>query len=607
MPQTRKTIKCDGLLQRKATIERTSINTESRTVELPVSSETPVGRWFGQEILDHSANSIRLERIRTGGPVLVDHYSDQVGVVDDIRLDPSTRRLVARLRFSNSQRAQEVFQDIADGIRQNVSIGYQVHAMRLESESDNEETYRATDWELYEISIVSIPADINVGVGRSQTFANEIQIDNRGLNMPDPVKAPEAQAQTKENIDVQAIRAQAQTDELNRIRSLTTAGEKFAQYGGVELARQMIEGGKSVQEFREAILEKIPTIDKVGSGGTPATALDLTQKELRGYSLFRAINAAASKDWSKAGFERECSVEISDKLGREARGFFVPYDVLAKRVMSTGAASGGKLVAVEQMPDQFIDRLRMQTLVARLGARYLTGLVGNPDIPAATSGATFYWLNEDENVTDSDLGLKSVGLSPKTVAGSVAMTRRLLMQSTPDIEGLVQDDLLQGMAIAIDNAVINGLGTAASKQPTGILAQAGVKTVAIATAGAPTRQEMRKFKTQLKKDNAFLGSPVFLMNPDIEGTLEDTPIDTGSGRFVLENGKVVGLPVESTNLMPANKILLGNFADVIIGMWGVLDLMPDTAAKAASGGLVLRVFQDVDVAIRHAESFVKSA
>ena len=302
MPQTTpKTIKCDGLLQRKATIERNSINTEARTVELPVSSETPVERWFGQEILDHSANSVRLERIRTGGPVLIDHYSDQVGVVDDIRLDPSTRRLVARLRFSNSQRAQEVFQDIVDGIRQNVSIGYQVHAMRLESESENEEIYRATDWELYEVSIVSMPADITVGVGRSQTFSNEIKVEQRGLNMPE-VKAPEVQAQPNETVNVDAIRTEARNAELDRIRNLTTAGEKFAQYGGVELARQMIDSGKSLQEFRNAILEKVPTIDKVGSGGTPATALDLTQGELRNYSLFRAINAAASGDWKKAGF-----------------------------------------------------------------------------------------------------------------------------------------------------------------------------------------------------------------------------------------------------------------------------------------------------------------
>ena len=608
------TIKAAGLLQRTASIARSDIVEETRTVKLSVSSEALVPRWFGQEILDHSPRSIRFERIRKGAPVLLDHYGNQVGVVESFEL--AGKRTVATIRFGNSQEAQDVFADVRDGIRQNVSIGYRVHKMVLETGSDDEEqrVYRVTDWEPYEVSIVSIPADISVGVGRAADFAHDIMIE-RGLTMDKDndngqgtstaKSVTETAATTPQPIDRDALTTEVRNQEQRRIRDLEALGERFERYDGHTMARQFIRDGRSVAEFRNSLLEKIPTLDKAGSGDKPAGALDLSAADTKRYSLLRAINAATTGDWSKAGFEQECSVAVSDKLGREARGFYVPYDVLlGKRTMSTAAATGGRLVNDEYMPGEFIDRLRQQTLVSRLGARYLTGLVGNPDIPGGATGATFYWLGEDENVSNSDITFRSVNLSPKTVAGAVAMTRRLMLQSSPDIEGLVQDELLYGMALAIDTAVIKGSGT--NNQPKGILNQADLLTVALADEGAPTRKELRQFKTVMKKANSFLGNPIFLTTPDIEAHLEDEPIDVGSGRFLLENGRALGHTVEGSNIMPDNSLILGNFADVIIGMWGVLDLMPDKAAKAASGGLVLRVFQDVDVAIRHPQSFVKA-
>ena len=613
MPQQRKkTIKADGLLTRNFAVEANGIDVEARTVTLSVSSETKVERWFGWEILDHKPSSIRVDRIKNAAPVIDDHWGDQIGVIDDFSI--KNKRCFAVLRFGNSQRAIEVFQDILDGIRRNVSIGYTVHRMQLEESSpdgnSDNDVYRAIDWEPYEISIVRIPADTSVGVGRAAEFAHEITIV-KGSNMDDdqgiqkPAAQPTADNSKLINIDRSQIERDVRSKELQRINDLNALGVKFRQYGGEEMAKQYVSDGRSVEEFRNALLEKIPTVEKAGSGGKPAGALDLSEKDKSTYSLFRAITAANSGDWSKAGFELECAVAVSEKLGRQARGFYVPYDVLGRsqRTMTTAQDSGGRLVATDYMPDEFIERLRTQTIVSTLGARYLTGLVGNPEIPGGESGATFYWLDESENVSDSDLGFRSVGMSPKTVAGAVPLTRRLLMQSSPSMEALIEDDLRKGMALAIDKAAITGAG---GKSPTGVLNQAGALTQTLAAAGNPTRTEMIKFKTKMKKANSYIGNPVFLVDPELEEHFESTPIDAGSGRFLLENGRVVGHNMVSTNIMPADTVLFGNFSDMLIGMWGVLDLMPDKAKLAASGGLVLRIFQDVDIAIRHPQSFVKS-
>lgn len=141
------------------------IDDERRTVELTFSSEEPYERWWGTEVLDHSAGSIRLDRLNAGGALLMDHNTrDQIGVVERAWIEGRKGRAI--VRFGRSSRAEEIFQDVKDGIRKLVSVGYRIHDLVLERETDGQGTYRATDWEPYEISLVAVPADPTVGVGR---------------------------------------------------------------------------------------------------------------------------------------------------------------------------------------------------------------------------------------------------------------------------------------------------------------------------------------------------------------------------------------------------------------------------------------------------------
>ena len=150
------------------------IDEEARTVELSFSSEAPYGRYWGTEILGHGEDEVRLGRLRDGGAVMVNHRGDQIGVVEDARIDPEEKKGRALLRFSQNTDPDEprfgnkVFADIVDGIRRNVSVGYEIHRLTLVEQTEEEDVYRATDWEPFEISIVNVPADPNVGVGRAK-------------------------------------------------------------------------------------------------------------------------------------------------------------------------------------------------------------------------------------------------------------------------------------------------------------------------------------------------------------------------------------------------------------------------------------------------------
>ncbi len=154
--------------QRSVAVE--SVDADDNTVELSFSSESPVVRSFGDEVLSHEPGAMREERITASAPLLVNHdRNDQIGVIERVEVSAGQGRAV--VRFSRSPRAQEFLQDVRDGIRRNVSVSYDIHATRVEPRAGQRDLVTVTDWSPQEISIVSVPADFSVGVGRSQETA----------------------------------------------------------------------------------------------------------------------------------------------------------------------------------------------------------------------------------------------------------------------------------------------------------------------------------------------------------------------------------------------------------------------------------------------------
>jgi len=586
-----------GDLTRSFNFNRSAIDEEARTVELAFSSEAPVERWFGMEVLDHSIEAVDLERLNNGGaPLLLNHNSnDQIGVVENARVESGKGR--ALVRFSKSEKAQEIFQDVVDGIRTCISVGYRILEMKLEESTDEVDTYRATKWQPYEISSVPIPADaFGAGVGRS-----EIKGDNETtiLNFKTKEKERKMTEKTKEitpTIDVKDVQNKAMEAERSRVTGINAIVEAHPQLQDV--ARQFIDSGKSLDEFRKVALDKVTIKDVKTPNERMSADLDMSNKDKNEYSLFRAINAAVTGDWRNAGFELEASLAIADKLGRNARGFFVPTDIFAnKRAMSTGGAgTGAEFVGTDHMGNAFIDALTNKSVVAGLGAQVLSGLEGNVDIPKLISGATWGWIDEDADAGENDAVTGSLDLSPKTVAGGIPMSRRLLKQSSPSIEQMVRNDLVRGAALAIDLAALSGAGGSA---PTGILNTTGVGSV----AGIDSYGKMIDLWSKVAADNADVANMAYVLNATNAGTLMQAPKDTGSGIMTMTDGKINGYQAMVSNQLPGNKVVFGDFSQLVIGMWGVLDIVADTSTKAKSGGLVLRAFQDADIGIKHAESF----
>jgi HK97 family phage major capsid protein len=588
-------------LQRAFTVKREAVNLEARTVELAFASETGYERYWGMEILDVTATSMRLGRMTSGANLLCDHDStDVVGVVESVSIG-ADRVARALVRFGKSARAQEVFQDVADGIRRNVSVGYMIHRAVLVESTDGLDTYRVTDWEPFEVSMVSVPADASVGVGRSA--ASTTALATTATLAPATPQTFTFTPKGRLMSDIQAPAAAAAAEQRNHALEISKLAATIAAPGAGDLALKSIQAGHTVEQFQAEVLRNLSLKP------LPTAAIGMTAKEGQRYSVLRAIRALTDKDWTHAGFERECHNAILKRSGMgEApnNGFFVPYEV-QKRDMSAGTANaGGVLVATDNLASSFIDLLRNRAVVAQLGATMLSGLQGNVTIPKQTAGGTAYWLtNETTAITESQQTLGQLSMTPKNVGAYTEISRQLMMQSSPAADMLVMNDLSRVLALAIDLAALEGSG--ASGQPTGI---SNTGSIGAVTGTTLAYAGILEFQTDVAAANALAGNCAYVTTPAVAALLAarqrfsstDTPLWQGN---VLD-GTMSGFRAMSTNQVTAASMIFGDFSQVVIGEWGMLELALNPYANFTAAISGVRAIQTVDVGIRYAGAFARA-
>lgn len=530
---------------------------DDRRVSMAISSETPVERSYGSEVLDHGAESIDLSFLNSGrAPLLLDHDPEkQIGVIESVSLDGLARKLRATVRFGKSALASEVYGDVADNIRGNVSIGYSISKMQKDKDG---RTYRAVAWRPMEASIVSIPADVTVGVGR---------------NLEEVIsEAVVFEPQITETV----------TEEIRAVETEVATPKETKMENSVQVAADSRAYDAPVQE------------------------VGLSKTEIKRFSLMRAINALANPTdraaQRAAAFEFECSEAAQRAFGQSAQGILIPADVLRqwnKRDLNSSDDAG--LVGQNFRPDAFVDALRNASSVMQAGATMLTGLQGNVKIPKKSATSSGGWFAEGSAASESEMTITSITMAPKTVGAYTDVTRNLMMQGSPDVESLIRTDLAESLALAIDLGALAGTGS--SGQPTGIKATSGINTKDFAATN-PTFAEIVGMETEVGTDNALRGNLAYILNAAMYGALKTTTKDSGSGQFVVEpNGNVNGRKVIVSNQVAAGDAYFGNFADLLIGMWGGLDILVDPYTASTTGTVRVVAMQSVDVAVRHAVSF----
>lgn len=566
------------------------VDEEKRTAMIAVSSEEPVMRSFGYEVLEHTKEAIDLSFLNSGrAPLLVDHDpTQQIGVVESVELDESTRRLRAKVRFGKSSLAREAFDDVVDGIRANISVGYSIDKL----EKKEKDTYIAKSWKPVEASLVSIPADVTVGVGRSSETS---------INPEEKPTETIKESIMTDTVDVAAIEAEARKAAQRNAAEIAELG---ARHNLNDMARSAIQAGKSIDEFRGEVLEKIGS-DKA----LESHEIGMNKEEVRNFSLVRAIRALANPNdraaQEAAAFEFECSRAAAEQYGRTAQGILLPAEVMRTWKRDLNSADEADLFGEDYRGGDFIDVLRNASSVMSAGATMLSGLSGDVKIPKKLTAAQAAWIStEGGAAAESEMTVGNVSMTPKSLGAYTDVTRQLLLQSSLSIENLIRDDLVQALGLAIDKAALEGTGT--SGQPTGILNTTGINTTTFAAAN-PTFAELVAMETALAEDNANVGNLGYIMPASMYGALKTTEKASGTAQFVVEpQGTVNGYRTIVSNQATAGNAYFGNFSDLLVGMFGGLDITVDPYTHSTSGTVRVVALQSVDTAVRHAQSFCVS-
>lgn len=593
-------------------------------MEFTFSSEQPVERYFGTEVLSHEREAANLERLNDGAPFLWNHDRDAVlGVVRMAEIG-ADRRGRTRIKWSRNAMAQEKRQDVDDGILRNVSFAYSIDAVE-----EREDQVVVTKWTPLEVSLVSIPADNTVGLGRafdegdSMTEVEpEASSDAEGSQQaPDapsraaeeaeaataasPISQPEPQDPEMEAPapDMEVIRSEAAKAERDRIAAITALGEK---HGMADLARELIDGGRSLAEAREAVLDKLGSRAMeapITNTDIKANDLGLSEKETRQFSFLRALNYLANQGDRKAreaaAFEIEVGEAAAKRYERSSNGIVVPNEVLRRDLTVGAPTAGGNLVSTDLLSGSFIELLRNRMALMQAGVTMLTGLQGNISIPRQTSAATAYWVGEGSSPNESQQAIDQVNMTPKTVGAFVDYSRRLLLQSSIDVEGMVRADLARVIALELDRAGIYGTGSA--NQPLGLTGVAGIGSQAITNYG--TFGEYIGMETDVASANADAGSMRYIINAAARGALKSTAVVGTEAKFVYENDEINGYPVIVSNQLASNDALFGDFSQFVVGMWSGLDLTVDPYAGATAGTVRIIALQDVDYAVKQPGAF----
>jgi HK97 family phage major capsid protein len=593
-------------------------------ITLSISSDVPYLRAFGYEVLDHTPDALDLTRLNNAAAMLVDHGGDQVGVVDKAWMDSG--KAYATVRLSKSTRGAEIEQDIRDGIRRNVSIGYQVleWANNPDEVLDELPVYHAVKWFIYEVSTVAVPADITVGMGRNISTEQAAVLQSIIDNVPaiqslleahtvnhgtDDEDEPEDVAEdvttdttddTAEDDADEAVIEDISDESKSDTLVMESPDEDEAQDGADKTADLTTAAHRS-PAFS---LENTPM--KTNEDTVVNANITLTEKEQRKYSLSRAITDAA--DGVKSSFELDISQEISRKLGlKDQGGFWMPTSLQARNFAVGDSTTGGALTETQVGPE-FIDYLRNKAQVIKLGAEALS-LPGKVALPRLQSDLAASWIAEDgTGATIGSASFAQVTFSPKKLASYTGYTRETLTIANFDIESIVRNNIYAAFAVAFDKAAIQGTG--ANNQPTGILNMAGLASSSLFTSGsAITYAGAVDCWSIVAKANADNNRLAYLTVPAVAAQAATTIRAGSSLQFIMLDDKTIyGYPVAVSNNVPAyasggQYMIFGDWSQLALAEFGAINLVVDPYTSKHKGIIEVAATMLADIEVKQPTAF----
>lgn len=640
---------------------------DDRIVELAFSSEAPYSRIYTdqngdpvelKEILVHDKDAVDLDVLNDKASLLFNHeFDNHIGVVvpGSARIDEDGvgRALV---KFSQvGQLANETYDKVKEGTMSKVSVGYTV----LEGHADfSKGVYFVTRWQPYEISIVSVPADSSVGVGRSlNTITDEPanNEENREVEVETEIK-PEEEIRSEEN---------KEQEELNNEESNSGTGDRSDRSEIVEEEKVTPEETRSEEENKNENSEELNTDSQesdderqnnteTGEEEKPVEVEKPFERSQEDTDEIRAIGKhlnISEDEIQRAIEDKEITVESFKQralnINTESKTFAkgknnmtdtiktleTRFDLSAalrslsqekalegaeaeySQEMARQAAQRGRaqrsnsvfvptsalapVVGTEIRHDSFVDLLLEKSVLGALGVNTLTGLTAPISLPRMNKNATdaFGFVNENGEGALSDVAFDGVPMSMKTFTGAVAISRQSML-SMPNVGALVAEHLIKASRIKLEKLILGNEEVANARA--GLVKQlidAG-KVVKCGLTHKDFLVEIAKL-TDAGVDEAQIA---LAMRGALAADLASTLRDQAVAGYIMENGKIANRPVHTSGVLAEGAILAGDFSALTIGEWAGLEIDVDTTSLRAKGGTAVRVWADLDWAVSNPDA-----
>ncbi|EEH2513434.1 phage major capsid protein [Salmonella enterica] len=640
---------------------------DDRIVELAFSSEAPYSRIYTdqngdpvelKEILVHDKDAVDLDVLNDKASLLFNHeFDNHIGVVvpGSARIDEDGvgRALV---QFSKvGQLANETFEKVKEGTMSKVSVGYTV----LEGHADfSKGVYYVTKWQPYEISIVSVPADSSVGVGRSLNTSVDEPANNedkREVEVETEIK-PEEEIRSEEN---------KEQEELNNEESNSGTGDRSDRSETVEEEKVTPEETRSEEENKNENSEELNTDTQesdderqnnteTGEEEKPVEVEKPFERSQEDTDEIRAIGkhlnisedeiqrAIEDKEITVESFkQRALNINTESKTFAKGKNNMTDtiktlenrFDLSAalrslsqekalegaeaeySQEMARQAAQRGRaqrsnsvfvptsalapVVGTEIRHDSFVDLLLEKSVLGALGVNTLTGLTAPISLPRMNKNATdaFGFVNENGEGALSDVAFDGVPMSMKTFTGAVAISRQSML-SMPNVGALVAEHLIKASRIKLEKLILGNEEVANARA--GLVKQlidAG-KVVKCGLTHKDFLVEIAKL-TDAGVDEAQIA---LAMRGALAADLASTLRDQAVAGYIMENGKIANRPVHTSGVLAEGAILAGDFSALTIGEWAGLEIDVDTTSLRAKGGTAVRVWADLDWAVSNPDA-----
>jgi HK97 family phage major capsid protein len=613
-------------------------NPEEKTIPCSFAAMSYVERWYGILVLDMSPEAVDLSRWSQGVAYLMDHdHCDQRGIITNGRLENG--QLIGDVKFSKSEKGQELYNDIADGIRPWTSVGFDITKMEEIAAEDMPDdlknlcldrqcsAFSVKKWAPYEGSSVSIPA--NPGVGVIPMEDGEEEEMKKMAEVFGIQKFSKNQSESNHQITIQ--KEDTMSDVKKTPEQLATEKKTLIEFGVANYENRIAGGKEKIEQlaqdvvtlfandptadvesrFRGELFTRIQDKERLE---TPKTVVGMTDKQKAEYSIVKVI-ASLVDGKPLTGFEKEVNDEL-EKKGVTSRtgGVVLPLDLQSRKInfdaelnhhlakagirterfdQTVGSnAGGGYLVGTQHRAQDFVEIYRNFLIP---GFTYLPGLSQSVDIPKQTGGSTItVAASEAAGFSETALVFGQLTLSPKEIGAYIEITRKLLVQSSPAIDNLVVIDLMRQMALKTNYLALFGSG--GSGEPTGAFQTANIGTfdgTGLGRAGA--LDAMADIGTA-----NVVGQLYWLCNSAVKALLMGRDQTAGFGQWLMnDNGQVVGYPSIISEQMAGTSLALIKPDEVVVGSFGTMEINYDRSTLSASGGLRIAAYDLIDAGLKH--------